>query len=154
MSEGLITLSNLKPFAGSRHREKRVGRGPGSGHGKTSCRGQKGQRARSGGGVPPWFEGGQMPLIRRLPKRGFKNPFRVEYDVVNVGDLARRFSEGATVDVEALKAVGLVKGREVRVKLLGDGEIDFAITVRVHAASKSAREKIEKAGGRVELLED
>ncbi|WP_370630434.1 50S ribosomal protein L15 [Thermosulfurimonas sp. F29] len=149
-----MTLSNLKPFAGSKHREKRVGRGPGSGHGKTSCRGQKGQRARSGGGVPPWFEGGQMPLIRRLPKRGFKNPFRVEYNVVNVGDLARRFSEGATVDVEALKAAGLVKGREVRVKLLGDGEIDFAITVRVHAASKSAREKIEKAGGRVEILED
>ncbi len=153
MSEGLITLANLKPFAGSKHREKRVGRGPGSGHGKTSCRGQKGQRARSGGGVPAWFEGGQMPLIRRLPKRGFKNPFRVEYKVVNVGDLARKFSEGATVDVEALKAAGLVKGREVRVKLLGDGEINFAITVKVHAVSKSAREKIEKAGGRVELIE-
>ncbi len=153
MSEGLITLANLKPFAGSKHREKRVGRGPGSGHGKTSCRGQKGQRARSGGGVPPWFEGGQMPLIRRLPKRGFRNPFRVEYKVVNVGDLARKFSEGATVDVEALKAAGLVKGREVRVKLLGDGEIDFAVTVKVHAVSKSAREKIERAGGRVELIE-
>ncbi len=153
MSEGLITLANLKPFAGSKHREKRVGRGPGSGHGKTSCRGQKGQRARSGGGVPPWFEGGQMPLIRRLPKRGFRNPFRVEYKVVNVGDLARKFSEGATVDVEALKAAGLVRGREVRVKLLGDGEIDFAVTVKVHAVSKSAREKIERAGGRVELIE-
>ncbi len=152
MSE-LITLANLKPFAGSKHREKRVGRGPGSGHGKTSCRGQKGQRARSGGGVPPWFEGGQMPLIRRLPKRGFKNPFRVEYEVVNIKDLAKRFSEGAVVDVEALKAAGLVKGREVRVKLLGDGEIEFALTVRVHAVSKSAREKIEKAGGKVEIIE-
>jgi len=152
MSE-LITLSNLKPFPGSKHREKRVGRGPGSGHGKTACRGQKGQRSRSGGGVPPWFEGGQMPLIRRLPKRGFKNPFRVEYEVVNIRDLAKRFSEGAVVDVKALKAAGLVKGRQVRVKLLGDGEIDFALTVKVHAASRSAREKIEKAGGRVELLE-
>ncbi|WP_363315401.1 50S ribosomal protein L15 [Thermosulfurimonas sp.] len=154
MSEELITLANLRPFAGSKHREKRVGRGPGSGHGKTSCRGQKGQRARSGGGVPPWFEGGQMPLIRRLPKRGFKNPFRVEYAVVNVRDLARRFSAGEVVDVEALKRVGLVKGRGVRVKLLGDGEIDFALTVRVHAVSKSAKEKIEKAGGRVEIIED
>nr|WP_297056205.1 50S ribosomal protein L15 [Thermosulfurimonas sp.] len=149
-----MTLANLRPFAGSKHREKRVGRGPGSGHGKTSCRGQKGQRARSGGGVPPWFEGGQMPLIRRLPKRGFKNPFRVEYAVVNVRDLARRFSAGEVVDVEALKRVGLVKGRGVRVKLLGDGEIDFALTVRVHAVSKSAKEKIEKAGGRVEIIED
>ncbi len=154
MSEELITLANLRPFAGSKHREKRVGRGPGSGHGKTSCRGQKGQRARSGGGVPPWFEGGQMPLIRRLPKRGFKNPFRVEYAVVNVRDLARRFSSGEVVDVEALKRVGLVKGRGVRVKLLGDGEIDFALTVRVHAVSRSAKEKIEKAGGRVEVIED
>ncbi|HFC98061.1 MAG TPA: 50S ribosomal protein L15 [Thermosulfurimonas dismutans] len=149
-----MTLANLRPFAGSKHREKRVGRGPGSGHGKTSCRGQKGQRARSGGGVPPWFEGGQMPLIRRLPKRGFKNPFRVEYAVVNVRDLARRFSSGEVVDVEALKRVGLVKGRGVRVKLLGDGEIDFALTVRVHAVSRSAKEKIEKAGGRVEVIED
>ncbi|QJA06960.1 50S ribosomal protein L15 [Thermosulfurimonas marina] len=148
-----MTLSNLKPFAGSKHREKRVGRGPGSGHGKTSCRGQKGQRSRSGGGVPPWFEGGQMPLIRRLPKRGFKNPFRVEYAVVNVRDLARRFSAGAVIDVEALRQAGLVKGRAVRVKLLGDGEIDFAVTVRVHAASKSAREKIERAGGSVEIVE-
>lgn len=152
MSE-LITLANLKPFEGSKHREKRVGRGPGSGHGKTSCRGQKGQRSRSGGGVPPWFEGGQMPLIRRLPKRGFKNPFRVEYEVVNVKDLAKRFSEGAVVDIEALKEAGLVKGRNVRVKLLGDGEINFALTVKVHAASRGAREKIEKAGGKVELLE-
>lgn len=152
MSE-LITLANLKPFEGSKHREKRVGRGPGSGHGKTSCRGQKGQRSRSGGGVPPWFEGGQMPLIRRLPKRGFKNPFRVEYEVVNVKDLAKRFSEGAVVDIEALKEAGLVKGRNVRVKLLGDGEINFALTVKVHATSRSAREKIEKAGGKVELLE-
>ena len=154
MSEGLITLANLKPFAGSRHREKRVGRGPGSGHGKTSCRGQKGQRARSGGGVPPWFEGGQMPLIRRLPKRGFRNPFRVEYKVVNVRDLVKRFSEGDTVDPAALKAAGLIKGRDVRVKLLGDGEINFALTVKVHAVSKSAREKIERAGGRVEIIED
>ena len=153
MSE-LITLANLRPFEGSKHREKRVGRGPGSGHGKTSCRGQKGQRARSGGGVPPWFEGGQMPLIRRLPKRGFKNPFRIEYEVVNIKELAKRFSEGAVVDVEALRKAGLVKGRKVRVKLLGDGEIDFALTVRVHAVSRKAQEKIERAGGKVELVGD
>ncbi|RUM88435.1 MAG: 50S ribosomal protein L15 [Thermodesulfatator sp.] len=154
MNEGLITLANLRPFAGSKHREKRVGRGPGSGHGKTSCRGQKGQRARSGGGVPPWFEGGQMPLLRRLPKRGFKNPFRVEYKVVNVREIAQRFAQGAVVDPEALREAGLVKGRRVRVKLLGEGEIDFAVTVRVHAVSKSAREKIERAGGRVEIVEE
>lgn len=153
MSE-LITLANLRPFEGSKHREKRVGRGPGSGHGKTSCRGQKGQRSRSGGGVPPWFEGGQMPLIRRLPKRGFKNPFRIEYEVVNIKELAKRFSEGAVVDVEALRKAGLVKGRKVRVKLLGDGEIDFSLTVRVHAASRKAQEKIERAGGKVELVRD
>ena len=151
MSE-LITLANLKPFADSKHREKRVGRGPGSGHGKTACRGQKGQRSRSGGGVPPWFEGGQMPLLRRLPKRGFKNPFRVEYEVVNIKDLAQRFSEGQEVDLAALREAGLVKGRQVRVKLLGEGEISFPLTGKVHAVSASAKEKIEKAGGRVEII--
>ena len=104
--------------------------------------------------MPPWFEGGQMPLIRRLPKRGFKNPFRIEYEVVNIKELAKRFSEGAVVDVEALRKAGLVKGRKVRVKLLGDGEIDFALTVRVHAVSRKAQEKIERAGGKVELVGD
>ena len=150
MAEG-ISLSNLSPFPGSKKREKRVGRGPGSGHGKTSCRGHKGQRSRTGGGVPPWFEGGQMPILRRLPKRGFKNPFKIEYAVVNVGELAKRFEAGAVVDPEVLRAKGLLK-KNLPVKVLGDGEITVALTLKVHAISRSAREKIEKAGGSVEIL--
>ncbi len=150
MAEG-VSLSNLSPFPGSKKREKRVGRGPGSGHGKTSCRGHKGQRSRSGGGVPPWFEGGQMPILRRLPKRGFKNPFRVEYVVINVGELGKRFESGAVVDPEALRAKGLLK-KKLPVKILGDGEISVALNLKVHAISKSAKEKIEKAGGSVEIL--
>jgi len=150
MAEG-ISLSNLSPTPGSKKKEKRVGRGPGSGHGKTSCRGHKGQRSRTGGGVSPWFEGGQMPILRRLPKRGFKNPFKVEYAVVNVGELAKRFEAGAVVDPEALRAKGLLK-KNLPVKILGDGEISVALTLKVHAVSRSAREKIEKAGGSVEIL--
>ncbi len=150
MAEG-ISLSNLAPTPGSKKDEKRVGRGPGSGHGKTSCRGHKGQRSRTGGGVPPWFEGGQMPILRRLPKRGFKNPFKVEYAVVNIKDLAQRFESGAVVDPEALRAKGLVKKR-LPVKVLGSGEISVALTLKVHAISQSAKEKIEKAGGSVEIL--
>ncbi|WP_456434249.1 50S ribosomal protein L15 [Thermosulfuriphilus sp.] len=150
----MINLSNLKPSLGSRKREKRVGRGPGSGHGKTSCRGQKGQRSRSGGGVPPWFEGGQMPLIRLLPKRGFNNArFRVEYAIVNIRDLAAKFSEGDIVDLEALKRVRLLKGKALRVKVLGDGEISFPIILKVHKVSKTAQEKIQAAGGQIELVE-
>ena len=150
MAEG-ISLSNLSPTPGSKKKEKRVGRGPGSGHGKTSCRGHKGQRSRTGGGVSPWFEGGQMPILRRLPKRGFKNPFKVEYAVVNVGELAKRFEAGAVVDPEALRVKGLLK-KNLPVKILGDGEISVALTLKVHAVSRSAREKIEKAGGSVEIL--
>ncbi len=146
-----ISLANLAPTPGAKRREKRVGRGPGSGHGKTSCRGHKGQRSRTGGGVPPWFEGGQMPILRRLPKRGFKNPFKVVYAVVNIQDLAQRFEAGAVVDPESLQAKGLVR-RSMPVKVLGTGEINKALTVKVHAISQSAREKIEKAGGAVEIL--
>jgi len=151
MSE-LITLGNLRPDPGSKHKEKRVGRGHGSGHGKTSGRGHKGQKAREGLDIRPWFEGGQTPIIRRVPKRGFRNPFKIEYVVVNVRELAKRFSEGEVVDPESLKNKGLVKGKNKLIKILGDGEINIPLTVRVHAISKSAKEKIEKAGGKVELL--
>jgi len=151
MSE-LITLGNLRPDLGSKHKEKRVGRGHGSGHGKTSGRGHKGQKAREGLDIRPFFEGGQTPIIRRVPKRGFRNPFKIEYVVVNVRDLAKSFSEGEVVDPESLKNKGLVKGKNKLIKVLGDGEISIPLTVRVHAISKSAKEKIERAGGKVELL--
>ena len=148
----VITLGDLKPFAGSKHREKRVGRGYGSGHGKTSCRGHKGQKARKSPDIAPWFEGGQTPIIRKLPKRGFKNPFKVEYAVVNVKDLQKKFSANDVVDISALREKGLVKSKTKPVKILGDGEISIPLLVRVHAVSRSAREKIEKAGGKVELI--
>ena len=151
MPEG-ISLSNLKPFPGSRKKQKRVGRGPGSGHGKTACKGHKGQKARTGGGVPPWFEGGQMPILRRLPKRGFKNPFRVEYAVFNLKDLAQKFSSQEEVSPQSLKEKRLLKGRPRPIKILGDGEISVALKVKVHAISKTAREKIEAAGGSVEII--
>ncbi len=151
MAEG-ISLSNLSPFPGSKKKEKRVGRGPGSGHGKTSCRGHKGQKARTGGGVSPWFEGGQMPILRRLPKRGFKNPFRVEYVVLNVGDLAKRFEAGAEVTPESLREAKILKGKPKPLKILGDGEINVALKVKCHAISESARKKIEAAGGSVEII--
>jgi len=148
----LITLSELKPFAGSKHRKKRVGRGHGSGHGKTSCRGHKGQKAREGLDIRPWFEGGQTPIIRRVPKRGFRNPFKIVYKVVNVKDLAERFKANEVVDPESLRERGLVKGKNKLIKVLGEGEIDKPLIVKIHAISKSAKEKIEKAGGRVEIL--
>jgi len=148
----VITLGDLKPFAGSKHREKRVGRGHGSGHGKTSCRGHKGQKARKSPDIAPWFEGGQTPIIRKLPKRGFKNPFKVEYVVVNVKDLQKKFSANDVVDISALREKGLVRSKTKPVKILGDGEISIPLLVRVHAVSRSAREKIEKAGGKVELI--
>nr|WP_022854359.1 50S ribosomal protein L15 [Thermodesulfatator atlanticus] len=147
-----ISLSNLSPFPGSKKKEKRVGRGPGSGHGKTACKGHKGQKARAGGGVPPWFEGGQMPILRRLPKRGFKNPFKIEYAVLNVGDLAKKFSDGAEVSPEILRQAKILKGTPKPLKILGDGEIKIALKVKCHAISKSAREKIEAAGGTVEII--
>ena len=137
----VVSLSNLSPFSGSKRVEKRVGRGIGSGHGKTSCRGQKGQGSRSGGRVPPWFEGGQMPILRRLPKRGFKNPFKVEYVVINVGELGKHFESGEVVDLEALYKKGILKGKRQLVKILGDGDISIPLTIKVHAISKSAKDK-------------
>ena len=144
-------LSMLKAPEGAKKKRKRVGRGDGSGHGGTSCRGHKGHKARSGGNTPPGFEGGQMPLHRRLPKRGFRNRFRVEYSIVNVGAL-NRFSEGETVDPEALREEGLIKNLRKKVKILGDGELAVPLTVKAHRFSESARKKIEAAGGRVELI--
>uniref|UniRef100_A0A832GPE6 Large ribosomal subunit protein uL15 n=1 Tax=Caldimicrobium thiodismutans TaxID=1653476 RepID=A0A832GPE6_9BACT len=145
-------LNNLRPDPGSKHRPKRVGRGHGSGHGKTSCRGHKGQKAREGLDIRPTFEGGQTPIIRRVPKRGFNNIFKIEYEVVNVKELAKRFKPGDLVDPETLKLKGLLKGKNRLVKILGDGEIDIPLVVKVHAISKSAKEKIERAGGSIELL--
>ncbi|MFQ5536441.1 MAG: 50S ribosomal protein L15 [Gemmatimonadota bacterium] len=145
----MAELHDLSPSGGSRRNRKRVGRGPGSGLGKTSGRGQKGQGSRSGGGVRPGFEGGQMPLHRRIPKRGFTNINRVEYQVVNVRELARFEGE---VSVATLKEAGLIGSLRKPVKILGVGEVEKALQVEAHAFSKSAREKIEAAGGSVSLL--
>ncbi len=148
-----MRLNELKPAEGARRNRKRVGRGPGSGHGKTACKGHKGQKSRSGGGVPPWFEGGQMPLQRRVPKRGFNNMrFRKRYSVVNVSALDR-FDENSEVTPETLKEKGLIKKVLDGVKILGDGEISKPLKVKVHKISESARKKIEAAQGQVELIE-
>jgi large subunit ribosomal protein L15 len=146
-----MKLHELKPAEGSTHKPKRVGRGVGSGWGKTAGRGNKGLKARSGGGVRPGFEGGQMPLHRRLPKRGFTNIFKKEIAVVNVSDLSR-FEQGAVVDEASLVRSGLVKGRNDGIKLLGRGDINIALTVKLNAVSRSARTKIEAAGGTVEVI--
>ena len=146
-----MRIHDLKPQQGSHKKRKRVGRGPGSGHGKTSCRGQKGQKARSGGSVRPGFEGGQMPLQRRLPKRGFTNPFKKQYVIINLKDL-ERFAPNSELDPAALKEAGLVDRVKDGVTLLADGEISHPLTVRVHRASRRAKEKVEAAGGRVEIL--
>ena len=145
------TLNQLRAPANSRHRKKRVGRGQGSGLGKTAGRGGKGQKARSGNMRFEGFEGGQSPLQRRLPKFGFISPNRVEYAVVNLSDLAG-FDAGATVDEAALRERGLVKGRWDGVKLLGGGELSKKLTLKVHKLSAKAREAVEKAGGAVELV--
>ncbi|MBI4544962.1 MAG: 50S ribosomal protein L15 [Gemmatimonadetes bacterium] len=145
-------LSDLGRPAGAHRPRKRLGRGPGSGIGKTSGRGHKGHKARTGGTTHPWFEGGQMPLQRRVPKRGFHNPFRKEYEIVNLRDLGR--IEKDTITPEVLQAHGLVdlgKGRPV--KILGDGKLGRALRVQAHAISAAARAKVEAAGGTVELLE-
>lgn len=145
----MIELHNLRPPKGSRRGRKRVGRGPGSGKGKTAGRGEKGQNSRSGGGVPAWFEGGQMPLQRRIPKRGFKNRNRIEYQVVNVCDL---HVAGDEASLESLRDAGLVRSLRRPVKILGNGEISTAVNCSVHAVSKTAQAKIEAAGGSVTLL--
>jgi large subunit ribosomal protein L15 len=146
-----MKIHDLSPVKGSKKRRKRVGRGPGSGHGKTSCRGHKGQNSRSGGGAPPGFEGGQMPLHRRLPKRGFTNIFKKHYSLIHIRDL-NRFTPNSTLDIEALENAGLVKRIKDGVKLLGDGEISYPLVIKVHKVSKTAREKIENAGGKVEVV--
>jgi large subunit ribosomal protein L15 len=141
-----MELNNLKPKKGARHAKKRVGRGPGSGHGKTSGRGEKGQKSRSGFSRSLGFEGGQMPLHRRLPKRGFTNIFKREYAVVNLADL-ERFDNGATVDESALRQAGLVKGRNDGIKVLGHGSLTKKLTVSASKFSETARKQIEAAGG-------
>ncbi len=145
-----IGLDNLSPTPGSRGKRKRVGRGHGSGHGKTSGRGHKGQKSRSGASIPAWFEGGQMPLYRRVPKRGFKPINRREYQVVNLGLIANL--EGKAFGPEELKANGLIASLTKPVKILGVGSTGRAMTVRAHAFSATAREKIEADGGTVELI--
>ena len=146
------TLSNLKPPRGSRHRKVRVGRGMGSKMGKTSGAGNKGQQSRRGYSRRAGFEGGQMPLHRRLPKRGFSSPFPKEFAVVNIEAL-NSFSAGETVTPEALAGKGIVRGQRSGIKVLGDGELKVALTVRAHAFSKSAEEKIARAGGKAEILQ-
>jgi large subunit ribosomal protein L15 len=146
-----LRLHNLKPAKGSKHRRKRVGCGESSGHGKTSGRGHKGQKARSGGAIRPGFEGGQMPLHRRLPKKGFNNTqFQDTIATINVRDLIR-FEDGATVNEQTLREAGLVRGQIDAIKLLGNGELTLKLNVEVDKISASAKEKVEKAGGTVTL---
>jgi large subunit ribosomal protein L15 len=146
-----MKLSDLKPIVGAMKARKRVGRGTGSGHGTTAGYGNKGQRSTSGGTKAKGFEGGQMPLTRRIPKRGFKNPFRKEYSLINVGDLAI-FKGKEKVNIEDILQAGCVNKMKDGVKLLSDGEIDFPIRIAVHRASKKAIEKIQAQGGEVEVL--
>jgi large subunit ribosomal protein L15 len=147
-----MRLHNLKPRPGAKHRRKRLGQGESSGHGKTAGRGGKGQTARSGSSIRIGFEGGQMPLIRRIPKRGFNNArFTTRYVAVNVGDL-NRFEDGARVDETALRSVGLANGRSDGVKILGSGDLTKKLTLVVSAISASAKTKVEARGGAVEII--
>ena len=149
-------LSNLTPAPGSRRKPKRIGRGQGSGHGGTATRGHKGAGSRSGSKHRAWFEGGQMPLVRRLPKRGFVSPFRTEYQVVNVETLGRLATDGRVVDgvvnPEVLSKLGVVKDESSPVKILGSGELKVKLDVSAHAFSKSAVQKIETAGGKAQTI--
>lgn len=146
-----MKLHELKPAEGTNKAKKRLGRGTASGQGKSGGKGQKGQKSRSGGGVRPGFEGGQMPLYRRLPKVGFTNIFRKEYAVVNISELDR-FEDGAVVTPQALKEAGLVKAMMSGVKILGNGEITKKLTVQAHKFSQSAADKIAAAGGKAEVI--
>jgi large subunit ribosomal protein L15 len=146
-----MKLHELKPAEGSRHNKKRVGRGTGSGHGKTSGRGHDGQKSRSGGGVRLGFEGGQNPLARRLPKRGFTNPTRKEYAIINL-DVLNNFEEGTVVTPELLKEKGYVKQVKDGVKVLGNKEINVALTIKANKFSQTAVSKIAAAGGRTEVI--
>jgi len=145
-----MRLGELRPAKGSRKKPKRIGRGPGSGHGKTATKGHKGQKARAGGGVRPGFEGGQMPLQRRIPKRGFHNKFSKEYAIVNIQDLAVLNTDA--VDPGVLIESGVLKSLKDGLKILGEGEIKKPMTVKAHAFSKSAIEKIKAAGGSAEVI--
>ena len=146
-----MDLSNLHPAAGSRKARKRVGRGPGSGNGKTAGRGHQGRHSRSGAGRTPGYEGGQMPLQRRLPKRGFHNPFRKELQVVNLAALAK-FEADAVVDPAALVGARLARRANMQIKILGQGKLEKKLTVKAHAFSRSAREAIEAQGGTAEVI--
>ena len=147
-----MKLHELQPAAGSVKSSYRKGRGPGSGNGKTAGKGHKGQNARSGGGVRPGFEGGQIPLYRKLPKRGFNNKFATNYAIVNVAALNEKFENGAVVDLAALKAAGLIKKELDGVKVLGEGNLEKKLTVKADKFSQSAVEKIEAAGGKAEVI--
>ena len=147
-----MSLSNLRPLKGMKHPKKRIGRGQGSGNGKTAGRGHKGAKSRSGYKFKRGFEGGQMPLHRRVPKRGFHNPFRVEYEVINLDTLGARFEAGTVVTAELLAEHRLISGAKARLKVLGRGEIGKALTVRAHRFSGKAAEKIAAAGGATEQL--
>lgn len=146
-----MKISGLAPAPGSRKKRKRIGRGPGSGHGKTATKGHKGQAARSGGTKSPWFEGGQQPLTRRVPKRGFKNIFRKDYSIVNLESLAR-FDADMVISPQSLREAGVVKRSGSLVKILSDGELTKPLVVSAHKFSRKAVEKIEAAGGRAEIL--
>ena len=146
-----MRLGQLKPARGARRKSKRVGRGPGSGHGRYACKGLKGQKARSGASIPARFEGGQMPLQRRLPKRGFTNIFRVERQIVNVRDL-EKFEANSEITVETLLDRGMINNLNRPVKLLGEGELTRPLKITVHACSAKAKEIVEKAGGEVNLI--
>jgi len=147
-----VKLDTLRNNPGARKKRKRLGRGPGSGHGKTSCKGHKGQKARSGGSIRPGFEGGQMPLIRRIPKRGFRSPRRERMETVNVEQL-NIFDEGTMVDPQALAARGLIRNRNIGVKILGGGELTKRLEVLADAFSASSRKKIEDAKGTAKVRE-
>ena len=147
-----MALNNLRPPKGAKHAKKRVGRGPGSGHGKTASRGSKGAKSRSGFRVRRGFEGGQTPLHRRVPKRGFHNPFRVEYAVVNLDTLAERFDGSEAVTPDLLRERGIVRQANALIKVLGRGEVSKALTVRAHKFSGSAAEKLAAAGGAAEVI--
>ena len=148
-----MKLNELRPPEGAKKNRKRLGRGQGSGTGQTSGKGHKGQNSRSGGGVRPGFEGGQMPLQRRLPKRGFKNIFALKGVEVNTRDLNRCFEAGAEVDAQAMAEAGLIKGAFDYIKVLGQGDLEKALTVKADRFSAGAKEKIEKAGGKAELTD-
>jgi large subunit ribosomal protein L15 len=148
-----MRLHDLKPNPGAKHRRKRLGCGESSGHGKTSGKGHKGQKARSGGSLRPGFEGGQMPLLRRLPKRGFNNAaFKTVYGIINLDDLEKRFDDGAAINEKLLRGSGLVRGSLEGIKVLGRGDVRKKFHLEVDSISASAREKIEKAGGTITMI--